>query len=250
MNYKKLYNTIIKNASNRVIEGYTETHHITPRCLGGTDDKDNLVKLTAKEHFICHLLLTKMYPKGSLEYYKMCHAFMMMLVSSKNNQRYITSKKYEILKKDYSKIISNIQSGKGNSQFGTMWIHNLKLKECKKVPKNSIIEEGWIKGRIVYWNKTIKPKTIKIYIPKEKKIYVKQCVQCDEEFTTTNNNKSCCTRLCGNLQSTKFAVLKNKKKVIINEVVYDSLHDAATALNLTPEGVSYRIKNGLGGSFL
>ena len=57
--YRKWYNNIINCANSRIVEGYTERHHIVPKSLGGTDDVSNLVKLTAREHFICHLLLTK-----------------------------------------------------------------------------------------------------------------------------------------------------------------------------------------------
>lgn len=57
--YRKWYNNIICNAKNRTIDGYTERHHIVPRSLGGPNDTSNLVKLTAREHFICHLLLIK-----------------------------------------------------------------------------------------------------------------------------------------------------------------------------------------------
>jgi hypothetical protein len=36
-----------------------------PKCLGGKDDVDNLVKLTPEEHFVDHQLLTKIYPNNS-----------------------------------------------------------------------------------------------------------------------------------------------------------------------------------------
>ena len=58
--YLKCYNNIICNATVRKsIEGYTESHHILPRSMGGSNEKANLVNLTAREHFICHILLTK-----------------------------------------------------------------------------------------------------------------------------------------------------------------------------------------------
>lgn len=44
--------------------GYSERHHIIPKCLGGTNDKDNLVRLTAEEHFVAHKLLIMIYPKN------------------------------------------------------------------------------------------------------------------------------------------------------------------------------------------
>jgi len=59
--YTECYYNLVNNALNRgKISGYTEKHHIIPRCMGGSDDKDNLVVFTAREHFIAHWLLTKM----------------------------------------------------------------------------------------------------------------------------------------------------------------------------------------------
>jgi len=42
------------------------------------------------------------------------------------------------------------QKGKGNSQYGTMWIFNMDLKKNKKIKKEEFIlfqEQGWEKGR-------------------------------------------------------------------------------------------------------
>ena len=60
--YTRWYYAIVDNAKTRSITGYTETHHIIPRSIGGSNHKDNLVKLTAREHFVCHMLLVKMLP--------------------------------------------------------------------------------------------------------------------------------------------------------------------------------------------
>ena len=43
--------------------GAVESHHIVPLCLNGPDIKTNIVNLTPREHYICHLLLWKMHPK-------------------------------------------------------------------------------------------------------------------------------------------------------------------------------------------
>lgn len=88
MNYRKIYDSIINNAKNMTRnkgECYFENHHIIPRCIGGDDSAENMVLLTAKEHFVCHHLLTKIYPKSN----KLHSAFWMMLVcESGNQQRY------------------------------------------------------------------------------------------------------------------------------------------------------------------
>ena len=39
------------------------------------------------------------------------------------------------------------QQGVKNSQFGTIWIYNPETKENKKIRKENIIPEGWVKGR-------------------------------------------------------------------------------------------------------
>lgn len=58
--YTIIYFSIIERSKSRIINEYTEKHHIVPRCLGGNDDDDNIAVLTGREHFICHRLLTKM----------------------------------------------------------------------------------------------------------------------------------------------------------------------------------------------
>ena len=58
--YLKLYNNIITKAKIRKTNsGYIEKHHIIPISLGGNNDMTNIVKLTGREHFICHRLLIK-----------------------------------------------------------------------------------------------------------------------------------------------------------------------------------------------
>jgi hypothetical protein len=61
MNYKKIYDNFIEMRKKRIIDEsfYYETHHILPKSLGGDDSLENLIKLTAREHYFAHLLLAK-----------------------------------------------------------------------------------------------------------------------------------------------------------------------------------------------
>lgn len=96
--YTIWYNNIIFNSKSRSLgsELYVEKHHIIPKSLGGDDSSTNIAVLTAREHFICHLLLIKMV--NGLSKHKMAHALWMMTrKSSKMNRNYqINSKIYEI----------------------------------------------------------------------------------------------------------------------------------------------------------
>lgn len=94
MNYQKIHDQIIERAKNRLLEEKTHKHHIIPKCLNGSNDKENIVKLTPREHFIVHLLLTKIYPNN----YRILVASFMM----SNNKKY-NSKKYSWLYELYSK---------------------------------------------------------------------------------------------------------------------------------------------------
>lgn len=61
MNYKRIYEELI---ADRLIhqpheDSYAEIHHILPRCLGGSNEPSNLIRLTPEDHFFAHLLLAK-----------------------------------------------------------------------------------------------------------------------------------------------------------------------------------------------
>ena len=91
MNYFRIYSRIIENRKSNPADNYTEEHHIIPRSIGGSDSKDNLIRLTAREHFICHWLLVKMYRHDKRIYYKMLTAFNMMCNANNLAQhRYIS----------------------------------------------------------------------------------------------------------------------------------------------------------------
>jgi len=98
MNHQKIYDKIIESAKNknriRSKEYYVERHHIIPKCLGGTDAIDNLVFLTPKEHYVCHKLLTFIYPSNS----KIMFGFQMMIYTHKD------SRKLKLSSRDYAYI--------------------------------------------------------------------------------------------------------------------------------------------------
>jgi len=157
MNHQKHYDLLIQKRLANPATGYTERHHILPRALGGSDDPSNLVVLTGREHWVAHLLLHKIHRKPQTAH--ACH-MMAMRCEERDIPHVRNSRMYESIRiecaKHVSKRMKKVQNGKGNSQYGTMWICSIDLQKNKKIKKDDLVPEGWIFGRDVW--KLKKPK--------------------------------------------------------------------------------------------
>ena len=109
MNYKKVYKDLMHNRKyhQEITDGYFEIHHMMPKSLGGDNGEDNLVKLTAREHFIAHWLLWKMFG------HEQASAFMAMTRRSKGQKRHFSSRGFEAAKK--AKSLEMKKSMMGNT---------------------------------------------------------------------------------------------------------------------------------------
>jgi 5-methylcytosine-specific restriction endonuclease McrA len=106
MNYHNIYNQLIERAQLRasskkeanLILGYSEGHHIIPKCLGGTNEKSNIAYLSAREHLITHIMLVKIYPNHKGLLYS-CHR----LLHDKQGNK-LNGKSYDWLKRKISEM--------------------------------------------------------------------------------------------------------------------------------------------------
>lgn len=114
--YYKWYDTIITRASQQErnkSHSYFERHHIIPRSLGGTDAKSNIVILTAREHYICHLLLTKcVVSEGKLSMVRAWH-----ILTHVNGIKFRSSKMYQTLRETYAEGARQNRIGKKHSEL-------------------------------------------------------------------------------------------------------------------------------------
>jgi hypothetical protein len=126
MNYEKIYCQIIERSKvscrKKLLKEnenyiYYESHHIIPKCLGGSNKKENLVLLTSREHFLCHWLLIKIYPDSK----KLAHAFYRMCCM--NNTKRLNLDKYIPSSRMY-------QEAKDN------WIPHLRIQMSNRVVSN------------------------------------------------------------------------------------------------------------------
>lgn len=139
--YSKVYFSIIERAKQDRHFSYMESHHIIPKCLGGSDDASNIVRLTAREHFVCHMLLTKMHDDYRLKYALVA----MSLVNPNQDKRHrLTSWQYEYVKKCNSLAASERMGGHPGHNLGRVMAHN--DSETRFFSSESEIPVGWVKG--------------------------------------------------------------------------------------------------------
>ncbi|UGO48574.1 putative homing endonuclease [Klebsiella phage vB_KaeM_Boboto] len=142
MNYQNVYNSLISRARAREsLLGYKETHHIIPRCIGGSDDKENLVELTGREHFIAHWLLCKIYDAPGLK-----KAFGLMCLTGKNRSYKVSSQLYELGKRRLSEAATGrkasietrekISKSLKGREFTEEHLANMKKPKSEEAKKN------------------------------------------------------------------------------------------------------------------
>lgn len=162
MNYKKIYKDLIDNrlqnpipkirvrSKQELCDGfYTETHHIIPKCINGTNDKNNLVELTAREHFIAHKLLFKACIGTSFEiplanaYWEMCYCHKDKAYKINKSSRQFAREKKQMLE------------ALSKSQKGRIKINNGKHTKCIKPDDlQQYLSNGYVIGTLqIPWNK-------------------------------------------------------------------------------------------------
>lgn len=121
MNYKKIYDQLIAKAESREVEGYKERHHIVPKCLGGSDEVNNIVELTAREHYVAHLLLAKVH--GG----KLWYAFFAMCNLDPSNKK----SRYRPSSRIYAEVREEVSRQQRRARIGTVQTEETKKKISK-----------------------------------------------------------------------------------------------------------------------
>lgn len=114
MDYKRIYDQLIQKRRDNPItrkEQYVECHHVVPRSEGGSDSEDNLVNLTAREHYFAHMLLARIYD----DYNMWCSLWGLSNKWGRHRscQHYvITSRHYERVRVEFAKRHSKLMKSR------------------------------------------------------------------------------------------------------------------------------------------
>ena len=187
MNYRHVYMCIVAHAKSEENLGirvkgngnYYERHHILPRSLFPLwkKRKSNTILLTAREHFFCHQLLTKIYPTQQMFF--ALHAF----VVRPNADYKITSKEYERIKILYSKAWSERITGNSFAK-GHHWTLSKETRERMSIAFRTRPTTEKMKLSAKRRGEDLKGKTYEEIYGKEKALKIK------EKLSKTRTGKS------------------------------------------------------------
>ena len=260
MNYKKHYDALIDRSKIRILgeNEYNENHHIIPRCLGGNDNSENLVKLSPEEHYVAHQLLVKMYPdhKGLI--------WAALQMTGLPNGKRSNNKLYGWLRRKNQKVAKQ-RKGNKNGSYGRYWYHNPStLDTIKCLPEE--VPVGYNKGRRLKINTLCKKcnadtqTTYKVYCEKHQpnkpgtkkdRVDIWKCKNCQKEYSRKRceigEHSLYCSKKCK-----KDFLWKDKKEKIKKETViqytkfvdgnYTSLRDFCRKNALNPMTISKRFR--------
>lgn len=224
MNYLKIYYDIInlsklRGLNKKKLDYYTEKHHVIPKCLGGTNDKNNLVLLTGREHYLCHHLLWK----ANKENKSLFYAYYSMSFKNKNHQRRntINSKQYELIKQ----IKSNLMSGERNPNY---------LNKCNIGRPKTKEEREFLS--FINQNKIMAENTKKLISLKAKERYENKNNHPSFGLKRTEEQKL-------RMHNSQIGKCNRSIKISIHNKTYDSIKSAADILKISKNTIRKRLND-------
>jgi hypothetical protein len=194
--------------------------------MSGSDDKENLVSLTAREHFLCHHLLVRIYPENiklKFALWAMCN------MKSKRQSRYVPSSKiYESIKLEVIKLISEKKKGVKLTEE-----HKRKTSETlkgRKRPQEVVdkIHKKRLESNWKHSEETRKKMTGRTLSEETRKKISKANIK-------RNSNPEFRKKLSD--------VSVNKRACVIDGVWYESIRQSSNKLGIKWDKVSDRIKS-------
>ena len=155
--YLNRYIKLVQYSQTQQFDGYTEKHHILPRSMfpQHTKDKNNIVIVTARIHFLLHYMLWKAYRN-----HKTWNAFKFMNSMSNNHKRYFNSRLYQTLRSEM-KLTDEHKAKISKKLKGRVFSEETKAKMSawqKGVPKPELVgskRTNETKAKMSAWQKGV-----------------------------------------------------------------------------------------------
>lgn len=145
--YKRIYDAICERGRQRTPVGYTEKHHVIPKSLGGSRRKDNLLRLTAREHYIAHLCLVRC-TSGNDQRKMICAVHMFRYLLGKHITKF-SAELFEANRKVMAKAVSESRRGFRHSEESKAKIRQAAVGRPgnRGFKHSDITKEKWSRAR-------------------------------------------------------------------------------------------------------
>jgi hypothetical protein len=225
---------------------YLERHHIVPRHAGGTNNKENLIKLSLKDHTLAHKIRYEVYRSqydlSAYNYMTGQFAKAKRAICAANGAK----SKGRKLTEEHKQKISKATSGQNNPFYGKT--HTLEVRQ-------KLRESSYGKR----WSEESKKKLSKTLKTKPETTHPRRCRIGNEVYSSltqaaidVNISKSLLMYRLNSTILTDYKWIdppreekrsKTSKKVLIDGTEYQSISQAASSLGLHPSTVSKRCKS-------
>lgn len=249
MNYQRIYDDLIVRAKNRdKPDCYCEKHHIIPKSMGGSDSRENIAVLTAREHYLAHWMLYKIHRNLQMS----CALFRMTTPVGNGRTRY-TSHTYKQAREFHSKELSKRFSGENHPFYGVTGEdhptfgrkHSNETKDVLSIKA----KERYARGEFSVFRKIINMETGELFntVTEAKRKYKGNVSYALKSGGTANgyhfsyldeNNNPIIIN-----SSLKGYSSHAARKVTVNGIVFDRVGRAADYIGCTGSAVSWALKN-------
>ena len=149
MDYQKIYNDLcfsrqkLRGSSKRLRKNegdftYYERHHIIPRSMGGSNEPENMVLLTHREHIIAHRLLHVIYPEDSGMALALTLMLQLSVAQDEHGKRVISGNELSTKEaEEVRRLYSQAASGENNPRYGVVVSEETKEKIRQKALLNN-----------------------------------------------------------------------------------------------------------------
>lgn len=139
--YKRTYNSLIEKckSTNYSDDIVVEIHHIVPKCMGGDNSKENLVKMPTREHIVAHMLLARIYPENP----KIIIALALILDTRDVSSSRISSRMVAYFREERRFALSESRKGENNPNYG----HKHSNESKKLMSEKTKGENHWLYGK-------------------------------------------------------------------------------------------------------
>ena len=220
---------------NKPKDIYTEKHHIIPKSCGGTNKKDNLIYLEARNHYIAHVLLFKHFK--DTKYSKPLAASVWIMSAGMSRGDYlVTGIEYENARKEFGKSRIGI---KQSPETIKKRVDKIKGENHPNYGKTGELSPTYGYSHTEETKQVMREKKLGLYDEKNNPMYGKHHSDETKRKISKNRKGKCTGNECNLYKNSYFS-----KAILCVETgeIFESLREAERVLGINHSDISQLVE--------